>query len=73
MDATLQEIQVGTYLEVPRFLGLVADSVLYIIVVLCCMFYIVVAAHGILLVGVEVGLQDVGEHLDVVAAHAVAL
>ena len=41
-------------------------------IVVSGMLHIIVATHGILLVGVEFGLQNVAEHLYVVAAGAVA-
>ena len=62
----------GSYFVVPRLLGLIGDGFLNIIVVLCGMFYIIIATHGILLMSVEFGLEHVGEHLDIVASGTVA-
>ena len=63
----------GAHLVVPRLLGLVGDGFLNMIVVLCGVFHVVVAAHGVLLMCVELGLQHVAEHLYVVAAGTIAL
>ena len=54
-----------TQLVVPRFLRLVTDGFLNGVVVGGSMFHIVIATHSILLVGIEFGLKNVREHLDV--------
>ena len=56
MRRAVEEVQVGAEFEVPRLFGLVADGLVDMIVVLCGVFHVVVAAHGVLLVGVKVGL-----------------
>ena len=71
MGAAAEEIQVGAELEIPRFLRLIGNGLLYIVIVLCGMFYVVVSAHSILLVVVEFGLEHIAEHLDVVASSAI--
>ena len=73
MQGSIEEIEVSTQLVVPGLLRLVGDSLFNIIVVLCGMLHVVVATHSILLMGIEVGLQNVREHLDVIASRAVAL
>ena len=59
-------------LIVPRGLGLVGDGVVHVVIVFRCMGHVVASSHGLLAVGVEFGLQDIAEHLYVVASCAIA-
>ena len=56
MHLASEEGKVGTYLVVPRLLRFVGNGMIDIIIVLRGVCNVVVAAHGIFLVGVEVGL-----------------
>ena len=72
VQTAVEEVQMGAEFEVPRLLWLIGDDLFDIVVVLWGMLHVVVATHGVLLMRIEVGLQDLGEHLDVVAASTVA-
>ena len=69
----IEQVQVCTNLIVPRLLGFIADRFFYLIVVLWSILHIVVSLHGILLMSIQVGLQDIAEHLDVITSSAIAL
>ena len=73
VGATTKEVQVGANLVVPRLLGFVGDGLLDRVIIGRGMLHVIVATHGILLMGVELGLEHIAEHLDVVATGTIAL
>ena len=73
VSATTKQIQVGTNLIVPTLLWLVCDSLVDSIIVGSSVLHIVVTTHSILLMGIQLGLQHIAKHLEVVATSAIAL
>ena len=72
VQLAFHEVEMCSRLIVPRSFGLVGDGVVHVVIVFLCMGHIVASPHGLLTVGVEFGLQDVAEHLYVVASSAIA-
>lgn len=73
VETVAEEVQVSAQLVVPRSLWFIGDGVVDVVVIIVGMRYVIVATHGLLTIGVQLGLQDVAEHLDVVTTCSIAL
>ena len=73
MQFTIQQIQMGTSLIVPRLLRLVADGLINSLIVLICVVDGNIALTQRLAFVHKLRLIDFREHLNVIAASTIAL
>ena len=73
MERMVEEIEMGSHLVVPGNFGLVRNRLVHLFVIFRRMRHVVIATHRLLAVGIQVGLQNVAEHLDIVSSGTVAL
>ena len=69
----IEEVEMCAHLIIPRHLGLVGNRLVHLLVVVGGMGHIVVATHRLLAVGIQLGLEDVAEHLYVVTTSPISL
>ena len=73
MERMVEEIEMGSHLVVPGNFGLVRNRLVYLFVIFRRMRHVVIAMHRLLAVGIQFGLQNVAEHLNIVSSGTVAL